>query len=127
VATARDAMGQPYRYGGQGDGGFDCSGLIQYAYAQHGITVPRVSTDQAQVGDEIGRALELLEPGDILTFSSNAGGTRVSHVGLYVGGGRFIHSASSRGVSESRLSADDPNGAWWYARWIGARRIITAS
>ena len=124
VATARQVMGQPYRYGGEGDGGFDCSGLIQYAYASHGVTMPRVSTDQAQVGDAVARALDELEPGDILTFTMSPGGTRVSHVGLYVGEGRFIHSASSRGVSESRLSADDPNGAWWYARWVGARRII---
>jgi hypothetical protein len=124
VASARTAMGQPYRYGGQGDGGFDCSGLIQYAYEANGITVPRVSTDQAQVGEEIGRDPGALAPGDILTFSANAGGGRVSHVGLYLGEGRFIHSASSRGVSESRLGPDDPNGAWWYARWVGARRII---
>lgn len=124
VATARQVMGQPYRYGGEGDGGFDCSGLIQYAYASQGVTVPRVSTDQALVGDPVARALDDLEPGDILTFAANPGGTRVSHVGLYVGEGRFIHSASSKGVSESRLSAEDPNGAWWYARWVGARRII---
>jgi cell wall-associated NlpC family hydrolase len=124
VATARQVMGQPYRYGGEGDGGFDCSGLIQYAYASHGVTVPRVSTDQAQVGEPVARALDELEPGDILTFSASPGGGRVSHVGLYVGEGRFIHSASSKGVSESRLSAEDPNGAWWYARWVGARRII---
>ncbi len=124
VATAREAMGQPYKYGGQGDGGFDCSGLIQYAYAEHGVTVPRVSTDQALVGDIVTRSIDRLEPGDILTFSSAPGGNSVSHVGLYLGDGRFIHSASSRGVSESRLSSDDPSGAWWYSRWVGARRII---
>ncbi len=124
VATAREVMGQPYKYGGRGDGGFDCSGLIQYAYGEHGVTVPRVSTDQALVGDVVSRSLDLLEPGDILTFSASPGGNKVSHVGLYMGNGRFIHSASSRGVSESRLSADDPNGAWWYVRWVGARRII---
>lgn len=124
VATARLAMGQPYKWGGQGDGGYDCSGLIQYAFATHGITVPRTSADQAQVGDPV-EHLDQLEPGDILTFASSPGGTRTSHVGLYLGEGRFIHSASSRGVSESRLSADDPNGAWWFARFTGARRIIT--
>lgn len=127
VATARLAMGQPYKWGGQGDGGYDCSGLIQYAFAAHGVTVPRTSADQAQVGDPVSRALDQLEPGDILTFAASPGATRTSHVGLYLGEGRFIHSASSRGVSESLLSADDPNGAWWYARWTGARRIIAES
>lgn len=125
VATARGAMGQPYRWGGQGEGGYDCSGLIQYSYAAHGITVPRTSRDQSEVGDAVGRELGQLQPGDILTFASSPGGGRTTHVGLYVGEGRFIHSASSRGVSESQLSGSDPNGAWWFSRWTGARRIVT--
>ncbi len=125
VASAREAMGQPYRWGGQGDGGYDCSGLIQYAYTANGVTVPRTSADQSQVGDPVGRDLDALAPGDILTFSANPGGGRTTHVGLYLGGGRFIHSSSSRGVMESSLQGDDPNGAWWFSRWTGARRIVT--
>jgi len=126
VATAREALGKPYLYGGtgQGDDGFDCSGLIQYAYAQQGISLPRVSTAQATWGQEVERSLEALAPGDILTFSGQPGGSRVSHVGLYLGDGRFIHSSSSKGVMESTLSASDPNGQWWFVRWVGARRVI---
>lgn len=123
VATAKEAMGRPYEWGGTGanGAGFDCSGLIQHAYGQHGIPLPRVSRDQAKEGRAIGRSRSSLRPGDLLTFS-NSGGP-VTHVGLYVGDGRFIHSAS-RGVQVSLLSGDDPYGRWWYKRWVGVRRIV---
>jgi len=123
IATATAAMGRPYTYGGTGgDGeGFDCSGLIQYAYGKHGITLPRVSTDQAREGRKIDRELKRLATADILTFSNRGG--RVTHVGLYIGEGRFIHSAT-RGVQVSTLSAQDPYGRWWYKRWVGVRRIV---
>jgi cell wall-associated NlpC family hydrolase len=122
VGTALTVMGTPYRWGGTGPEGFDCSGLIQYAYTQHGITLARRSVDQAQAGTEVARELAALEPGDILTFSSEPGGG-VQHVGLYVGEGRFIHSARG-GVQISELSAADPIGKWWFDRWSGARRIL---
>jgi cell wall-associated NlpC family hydrolase len=123
IATAAEAMGRPYEYGGTGENGegFDCSGLIQYAYAKHGIDLPRRSSDQAREGSKVDRKLTLLKPGDLLTFSNRGG--PVTHVGLYTGGGRFIHSAT-RGVQVSTLSASDPYGRWWYKRWVGVRRII---
>jgi cell wall-associated NlpC family hydrolase len=123
IATATDAMGRPYQWGGTGEGGggFDCSGLIQHAYAEHGIALPRTSAAQAGEGREVKRKVEALAPGDLLTFSNRGG--PVTHVGLYLGSGRFIHSAS-RGVQVSVLSGDDPYGRWWYQRWVGARRII---
>ena len=122
ASTALGAMGSAYRWGGSTTNGFDCSGLIQYAYAAHGISVPRTSLEQAGAGRELGRELSGLLPGDILTFSSDPGGG-VSHVGLYVGNRRFIHSAQS-GVQISVLSDDDPVGKWWWKRWVGARRIV---
>ena len=123
ITTATDAMGRPYQWGGTGEdgSGFDCSGLIQHAYAEHGITLPRTSTEQAGEGREVKRKVEALAPGDLLTFSNRGG--PVTHVGLYLGNGRFIHSAS-RGVQVSVLSGEDPYGRWWYQRWVGARRII---
>jgi cell wall-associated NlpC family hydrolase len=121
VQTALNVMGTPYRWGGEGDGGFDCSGLIQYAYAEHGVTLPRRSADQARQGTPVTRDVEGLRPGDILTFAND--GTRVSHVGLYVGNRKFIHSAST-GVQLSLLSDEDVSGRWWYRRWVGARRIL---
>ena len=122
VGTALTVMGTPYRWGGTSTDGFDCSGLIQYAYAQHGIALPRRSVEQAQAGTELSREIAALAPGDILTFSSEPGGA-VQHVGLYVGDGRFIHSARG-GVQISELSAADPVGKWWFDRWRGARRIL---
>ncbi len=123
IATARDAMGRPYRYGGTGadGGGFDCSGLIQHSYGQHGIPLPRTSAEQAKEGRSVSKKVAKLVPGDLLTFSNRGG--PVSHIGLYVGEGRFIHSAS-RGVQISVLSAEDPYGRWWFKRWVGVRRII---
>lgn len=122
VASALSAMGAPYRWGGTGANGFDCSGLIHYAYAQHGVTVPRRSAEQARIGSDVGRELEALLPGDILTFAAAPGGA-VTHVGMYVGEGQFIHSAGT-GVQVSPLSATDPTGKWWWERWLGARRVI---
>lgn len=123
IRTARAELGTRYQYGGTGkDGqGFDCSGLIQHAYAAHGIQLPRRSVDQAREGRPIERRLDQLQPGDLLTFSNRGG--PVSHIGMYLGDGRFIHSAS-RGVQESRLSAEDPYGRWWWNRWVGVRRVV---
>ncbi|HTL04116.1 MAG TPA: C40 family peptidase [Gemmatimonadales bacterium] len=122
VSSAIAVMGTPYRWGGSDGNGFDCSGLIQFAYAQHGISVPRTSGEQAQAGNEIGRYLEQLWPGDILTFSDQPG-SGIAHVGLYLGEGKFIHSANG-GVQTSVLSPTDAAGRWWWERWVGARRIL---
>lgn len=122
VNLALDAMGTPYRWGGSDANGFDCSGLIQYAYAEQGVVLPRRSMDQARAGIELPRELGGLMPGDILTFATS-GGTAISHVGLYLGEGRFIHSATG-GVQVSVLSPADPYGRWWWERWMGARRVV---
>lgn len=123
VATALGAMGTPYRWGGSNQNGFDCSGLIQYSFAQHGIELPRSSSEQARAGYEVGKNLEALSPGDILTFAPDPGRSdRITHVGLYLGDGRFIHSATG-GVQVSVLSQTDPASSWWFERWVGARRV----
>lgn len=123
VSTALEEMGQPYVWGGTGDGsgGFDCSGLIYYSYARFGVRIPRTAQGQAGAGIAIRRELDALLPGDILTFAES--GDQVSHVGLYVGEGRFIHSASA-GVRLSRLAEDDSYGRYWLRRWIGVRRVV---
>lgn len=123
VETASAAMGTPYQWGGTGanGGGFDCSGLIQYAYRQHGIQLPRTSRDQARVGVAVNKQLNALAPGDILTFSNSGG--HVTHVALYVGDGKIIHSANG-GVQMSLLSPNDSYGKWWWKRWVGVRRVV---
>jgi cell wall-associated NlpC family hydrolase len=128
--VALAALGAPYRWGSVGargtTSGFDCSGLIWRAYASQGVTVPRVSWEQARAGVPVPRALNALEAGDLLAFSRVPGGA-VEHVGLYVGAGRFVHSSGWDGaVVVTRLAADDPHGRWWLRRWVGARRVATA-
>ena len=122
MRTALDALGTPYVWGGTEANGFDCSGLIQWAYSQHGIRLPRISRDQARSGNEVTPVLEALQPGDILLFAAQPGGG-VTHVGMYIGNQTFIHSAKE-GVKLSRLVAEDSDGTWWVSRWIGARRIV---
>src|SRR5207248_3319066 len=122
VQTAIESLGTPYIWGGTADNGFDCSGLIQYAYGQHGIRLPRMSRDQARAGAEVAPVVDALRPGDVLLFSARPG-AGVTHVGMYVGELKFIHS-SNRGVKLSRLDPQDPEGAYWLDRLVGARRII---
>ncbi|MCH8992015.1 MAG: C40 family peptidase [Acidobacteria bacterium] len=122
VQTAIDVMGTPYRWGGTDDNGFDCSGLIQYAYGEHDVIIPRVSRDQARAGKYVERRVGDLRPGDILAFSVERT-SRITHVGLYIREGNFIHGAS-RGVAISSLVATDGNSRWWQARWVSVRRIL---
>jgi cell wall-associated NlpC family hydrolase len=117
VETALRAMGTPYQWGGTDANGFDCSGLIQFAYAQHGIQMPRVSREQLRSGRAVEPEMGILLPGDVLGFSGEAG-WKASHVGLYLGQGDFIHS-SPRGVVLSNL--DNP---YWRQHFIAARRIV---
>jgi cell wall-associated NlpC family hydrolase len=122
VRVALDAVGTPYRWGGTADNGFDCSGLVQWAYGQFGVRLPRISRDQAAAGTEVPPVLDALTPGDILLFAQQPG-AGVSHVGMYVGERKFIHSGST-GVRLSLLDYGDVNGAYWLQRWVGARRIL---
>jgi cell wall-associated NlpC family hydrolase len=117
VDTALQAIGTPYRWGGTAANGFDCSGLIQFAYNRHGIALPRRSGDQLRVGRPLSLVESGLQPGDILGFSEEAGGNS-SHVGLYIGDGDFIHSSSS-GVRISELG-----NPYWQVRLMAARRIL---
>lgn len=124
VQTALAAMGEPYRWGGTStDQGFDCSGLVWYAYAEHGVRLPRVSRDQARAGRPLPAELARLRPGDILLFADRPGA--VTHVGLYVGEARFIHATTSGGVRIGSLDgSSDASERWYLSRWVGARRVL---
>jgi len=123
VQVARAQIGKRYRTGGVSpEKGFDCSGLVQYVLAGLQVQVPRTARQQASVGLPLTRDTSRLLPGDLLTFSKGKKG-RVSHVGIYVGDGRYVHASSVAGkVIES--SIDRPFSPLIKA-WHGARRILS--
>ena len=93
VAVAKRYLGVPYLWGGTTPHGFDCSGLVQYCYAQIGISIPRTSRVQFTFGQFIPPSrTDLLEPGDLVFFGYGGDPKQVHHVGMYVGGGVFIHA-----------------------------------
>ncbi|MEU9053917.1 NlpC/P60 family protein [Streptomyces sp. NPDC048384] len=85
VAAAHSALGRPYVWGANGPSGFDCSGLIQWSYAQAGVAMPRTSQGQRYAGRQV--PLSEAQPGDVVTYRGDA-----SHVGMYVGNGQVIHA-----------------------------------
>jgi cell wall-associated NlpC family hydrolase len=123
VSVARSQIGTKYRLGGGSpEKGFDCSGLIQYVMGALRLSVPRTAKQQAKSGLAIKRDTSRLLPGDILTFGKGKKGS-VSHVGIYVGDGRYVHASSVAGrVIES--SIDRPFSPLIKV-WRGARRILS--
>ncbi len=112
ILAAERMLGKPYRYGGESpDRGFDCSGLVQYSHDKAGISVPRSSRAQLAASRPI--ALSNLKPGDLLFFRIDG---KPSHVGIYLGGGEFIHAPSS-GKRVSKAHLDNP---YWKKRLIRA-------
>lgn len=112
IETARSHLGARYRYGGSGAGGFDCSGFVQFVYGRHGIALPRTAGEQFRAGTAIpvGEAL----PGDLLFWATYR--ADVSHVGIYLGNGTFIHAP----VPGRQVSIADMNLEYWRSRFRGA-------
>lgn len=111
--TALDMLGTPYRYGGNDPTGFDCSGLVQFAHARHGIALPRTTLLQYRHEK---RDPPELRPGDVLFFRIKG---RVAHSGIYLGDGRFVHAPSS-GSNVSVSRTDNP---YFSDRLAGVRRF----
>lgn len=110
VDTALAQLGDPYVWAAGGPNAFDCSGLTQYAYAAAGVRLPHSSLAQSRMGTAVSRAE--LQPGDLVFFRSP-----VSHVGMYIGGGRMVHAATF-GVPVQVTSVD-------MAGYAGARRFVS--
>jgi cell wall-associated NlpC family hydrolase len=124
VSVTRTALGTRYVRGGQSfDGGFDCSGLVRYVMAALHVSVPRTAAQQAATGIALGRDATRLRPGDLLTFGKGTRG--ISHVGIYVGNGRFVHASSVAGqVIESDVErAPSP----LVKPWRGTRRVLSSA
>ena len=122
VAFARAQLGRKYVRGGETpEKGFDCSGLVKYIMAAFHLDVPRTARQQATTGLALTRDTSGLRPGDLLTFGRPKAG--VSHIGIYVGEGHFIHASSVAGrVIESPV---DRKPSKLIKPWQGARRIVT--
>jgi len=124
VAVARAQLGTRYVFGGTTPKGFDCSGLVRYVMGALKVELPRTAAQQARIGDEVSTDPSRLRPGDLLTFGRR-GGRGVSHIGIYVGEGRYIHASSVAGrVIESDLSR---TGSPLIKAWRGVRRIVAGA
>jgi cell wall-associated NlpC family hydrolase len=111
VGVAMQYLGTPYVWGGASPGGFDCSGFVMYVYSQVGVYLPHHAADQYNYGTPVSR--DELEPGDLVFFDG------LGHVGIYIGGGQFVHSPHTGDVVKIS-SLDD---SWYAATYIGARRL----
>lgn len=113
--AARSYIGTPYRFGGEDRSGMDCSGLVWRCHRDADARdLPRTSRAMYGIGLPVTQAE--LQPGDLVFFATSGG--KVNHVGLYEGGGSFIHASSSRGVVRSSLSE-----GYWRRSYVGARRV----
>lgn len=118
VKTAYSQMGKKYRLGGASPNrGFDCSGLVYWAYQRNGVKVPRVTRDQARAGQAVSRSQ--LRPGDIVVFRTGYG-PRSLHTGIYAGSGSFIHSPRAG----QRVRMENLDVKYWKKRLVTARRIV---
>ncbi len=119
VVDAMGFLGVPYKRGGMSEEtGFDCSGFVRAVYQQAvGMVLPRKASDQAQATEVIDK--NELKPGDLVFFNTMR--RAFSHVGIYVGDGKFIH-APKPGAS---VRVEDMGGSYWVRRFDGARRVLT--
>jgi cell wall-associated NlpC family hydrolase len=111
VGIAMQYLGVPYVWGGASPGGFDCSGFVMFVYSQLGVSLPHHAADQFNYGTPVSR--DQLEPGDLVFFDG------LGHVGIYIGGGQFIHAPHTGDVVKIS-SLDD---SWYAATYVGARRL----
>jgi len=115
VSTAKSFIGVPYRWGGiSPEHGFDCSGFSMAVYHLNGLNLPRSSKEQWETGSPVNRSI--LSKGDLLFFATSGGG-KISHVGIYAGGNKFIHAA---GVNK-RIRVDSLSNRYFRRRYVGAR------
>ncbi len=121
LQRAFSLLGTPYRWGGTSpDTGFDCSGLVGYVFRTIGIDLPRVSREMVGAGTPV-KDRNALAEGDLVFFGRN--GSRIDHVGIYVGDGKFLHAPrTGRDVTVSSLTT-----GYWAQKYMQARRVATGS
>ena len=113
VGIAMQYLGVPYVWGGASPSGFDCSGLVMYVYAQAGVSLPHNAAMQySSVGVFVSR--DQLQPGDLVFFDG------LGHMGMYIGGGQFIHAPHTRDVVKISSLYD----SWYATTYVGAKRVL---
>jgi cell wall-associated NlpC family hydrolase len=119
LSTADNLVGVPYRYGGTSPLGFDGSGFVQYVFSKQGVELPRTARQQAQVGEALASDWRAVSAGDVVMFAEHG---RITHVAIYAGHNRIIHStATGGGVRYDDL--DSPRGEWFMDHMVAARRV----
>lgn len=119
---AKAFIGTPYRLGGSTPKAFDCSGFVSYVFKQAGVELPRSSVTQSKVGETVD--LDDAQPGDLLFFKTRGQKNRISHVGIYLGDGQFIHASSKGGKQHRRVRISDVEGQYYMKRLATVRRIL---
>jgi len=120
--SGEEFIGTPYVWGGSTPRGFDCSGFVQYVFREHGVELPRTSRQMAHAGVHVPVHISSLAPGDLMLFSGSK--SNISHVAIYAGNGRILHSsASGHGVGYDRLD-DTKRGRYFVNHFVAARRVI---
>ena len=121
IGTAEEYLGVPYKWGGNTpESGFDCSGYTRYVFARQGVQLPRTSREQARAGQNVTARRSALRQGDLMMFAEPH--RAISHVAIYAGDGRIIHSSSSGGgVRYDDL--DTKRGQWFMHNMVAARRL----
>ena len=119
---AKEYIGVPYRPGGVSPSGFDCSGFVRFVFRAFGVQLNRSSRSQATQGEKV--APGEIQPGDLLFFRIR--GNRIGHVGIYLGGGQFIHAGSRGGPSVRGVKIARLDSSFYARRLVSARRVMTA-
>jgi len=114
-STAAQYLGTPYRFGGEGADGIDCSSFVQKVFREHQINLPRTAREQSQLGSSV--APGDLRKGDLVFFHTYA--SYPSHVGIYLGDGKMIHASSGKG----EVTVSDLNSSYYRSRYLGAKRM----
>ena len=123
LAKAKTYLGTVYRYGGMSPKGFDCSGFVSYVFSSVGVDLDRSSGSQARQGEPID--LAHIQPGDLLFFSTRGMRKGISHVGIYLGEGQFIHASSWGGRGKNCVKFGELASKYFAERLVSARRMVT--
>lgn len=118
IDSSKDYIGTPYLYGAsaKSTAAFDCSSFTQQMFGSIGVWLPRTSSAQAYMGKKVDKGS--ISMGDLVFYSTN-GGKSISHVAIYAGDGKILHSSSSKGVTLT-----DMNSSYWKTKYVTARRVL---